>query len=180
MFFIDPYIRFLFANVHNNVFDMIFYIGHWYGKLYLTIYTILILYLSGLFLKKDKIREIGWKILQSFLFSGIVVTILKSIFGRWRPYSGHDSVSFVFFTFGPNDHLSLPSGDVAVAFAFSTIVAGIFKEKLWKIFWFGIAVLTALGRIYHDQHWFTDVVLASFIAICIGNIINNSIYSKKD
>lgn len=65
----------------------------------------------------------------------------------------------------------MPSGDVAVAFAFSTVAASVLQNKLWKIFWYGIAVLTSLGRIYHDQHWFTDVILAAAISISITQVI---------
>ncbi|MHB8339446.1 MAG: phosphatase PAP2 family protein [Ignavibacteriaceae bacterium] len=182
-FFLDEYVREYIKTIHNNLFDQIFSFAHWYGKPSLTIYSFLIFYFGGLFLVKNNYRVIGWKIFEAFILSGIIVTIIKSIFGRWRPYTEHGSSSFVFFTLGPNDHLSFPSGDVAVAFAFSVIIAGLFdnhrktryrlRHKIWKIFWYLLAVLTAIGRIYHDQHWLSDVILASAISIWVGNYINN-------
>ena len=138
----------------------------------------MLLYLAGILFSYNRIREAGWKIFEAFVLSGIIVTVIKSILGRWRPYTEHGNFAFFFLTFGPNDHLSLPSGDVAIAFAFSTIAAGLFNNKLWKIFWYGLAILTAFGRIYHDQHWLTDVLLASVISIYVGNYIN-SISSKR-
>jgi len=172
LFFIDPVIRDLFAHFHNSYFDILFQFGHWYGKVYITIISFILLYIYGILFRNDRIRELGRNICEAFIISGIIVTLIKSILGRWRPYTEHGSFNFYFFTFGPNDHLSLPSGDVAIAFAFSTIVAGCFKNKLWKVFWFGIATITAFGRIYHDQHWFTDVIMAGLISITIGRYIN--------
>ncbi|MGE5456781.1 MAG: phosphatase PAP2 family protein, partial [Methanococcaceae archaeon] len=110
---------------------------------------------------------------ESFIYSGLIVTIIKSVFGRWRPFAEHGNFSFVFFTPGPNDHLSLPSGDVAIAFAFSSVMAALFENKLWKIFWYMLALLAALGRIYHDQHWLSDTMLAAAITIWVGNFVNN-------
>lgn len=171
LFFIDPEIRYLFLKARNPFLDFIFNIAHFYGKLYLILFSFIFLYLVGLILKQKKIKKYGLLLFQSFLFSGLIVTIIKLFFGRWRPYTEHGHLSFVFFTIGPNDHLSLPSGDVAVAFAFSTVAASVLQNKLWKIFWYGIAVLTSLGRIYHDQHWFTDVILAAAISISITQVI---------
>jgi membrane-associated phospholipid phosphatase len=180
LFWFDPIVRDWFLKERNSFFDLVFNIGHLYGKLYLTFAFSLLLYLAGILFSHHKIRESGRCIFEAFVVSGIMVNIIKSIFGRWRPYTELGNFSFVFFTFGPNDHLSLPSGDVAVAFAFSTIVAGFVDNKVWKIFWFGLATLTALGRIYHDQHWLTDVILASCISIWVGNYINNISKHKSE
>jgi membrane-associated phospholipid phosphatase len=72
------------------------------------------------------------------------------------------------FTTGPNDHLSLPSGDATVAFALSAVMAGMIENRLWKIAWYGLAVVTALSRIYHDQHWLSDVLLSTIIGTIVG------------
>lgn len=168
LFLLDPFVRELFTILHNSTNDFIISIGHFYGKLYLIFFSFILFYLAGIILKKEKIRKIGLKFFESFLISGILVTVIKSFFGRWRPYTGNGSFSFVPFTLGPNDHLSLPSGDVATAFAFSVIAASLIKNKLWKVFWFFLASISAIGRIYNDQHWLTDVILAAVISITVG------------
>lgn len=180
LFFVDPFIREWFSKLHNHFFDVVFTIGHYYGKFYLTFLTVLILYLVGIIYKNENVRRSGWMFFESFLISGLIVTVLKSLFGRWRPYTGNGNLSFVFLTLGPNDHLSLPSGDVAIAFAYSTIAASFINNKLWKVFWFGLAVLTAFGRIYHDQHWFTDAILAAFISVLVGYCINKQNIEEKE
>ena len=179
IFIADYDVRLFFASIHNDFFDFIFNIGHLYGKLYLTIFFFLLLYLSGIILGNSKLRESGWKIIEAYIIAGVLVTFLKSLFGRWGPYAEHGNFSFVFITAGPNEQLSLPSGDVAIAFAFSTIVAFFYDNKLWKIFWYGLAVLTAIGRIYHDQHWLTDVILSAFISISAGIQINKQYQFSK-
>jgi membrane-associated phospholipid phosphatase len=174
---IDESARTVVQSLHNPTADRIFDFGHWYGKPFLTLGAMFIVYAGGLLLGKASLRNIGLKIFEAFAFSGIVVTIVKSLFGRWRPYAEHGSMSFIFFTFGPNEHLSLPSGDVAVAFAFSTIIAGLSNDKRWKLSWYLFAIVTAIGRMYHDQHWFSDVFLAAGIALIVGYFINNKTYS---
>jgi membrane-associated phospholipid phosphatase len=183
LFFVDPYVRTAFSEIHTHFFDEIFSFAHWYGKIHLTVDSFVFLYLIGLVINHEYLRSAGWKIFQAFAISGITITIVKSIFGRWRPYAGRGSMSFVPFTFGPNDHLSLPSGDVGVAVAYSMILAGFSENRLWKGFWYLLGVLTCLGRIYHDQHWFSDVLLAAVISISVGNYISktsvdNSLYNR--
>ena len=178
-FFEDDFVRDYIISIHNRFYDVIFAYAHWYGKPMLTICTFFLFYICGLLISKDNLRVIGLKIFESFIFSGIIVTITKSVVGRWRPYTDHGTWSFVPLTTGPNGHLSFPSGDVAVAFAFSVIIAGIFKNKFWKIFWYLIAVITSIGRIYHDQHWLSDVIAAAAISIYIGIYINKIHQSKN-
>ena len=52
-------------------------------------------------------------------------------------------------------------------------ITGTFENKIWKIFWYLFAALTAAGRIYHDQHWLSDVIIAAFISVSVGIHINN-------
>jgi membrane-associated phospholipid phosphatase len=178
-FFIDEYFRDYVKTIHNNFYDIIFSFAHLYGKPVIIICSFIFFYFYGLLQSKDNLRDIGVRLFESFIFSGVIVTILKSILGKWRPYTEKGFWAFSPFTIGPNDHLSFPSGDVAVAFAFSVIIAGIFDNVYWKIFWYFIAVITALGRIYHDQHWLSDVIAAAAISIYVGIYINNIHRSKK-
>lgn len=172
-FIFDQTIRDFFSKIHTNYFDILFNIGHLFGKLYLTIIFFLTLYFTGLILRNDTIRKNGLRIFEAFIFSGIIVTILKSLIGRWRPYTGNGSLAFTPLNFGSNDHLSLPSGDVAIAFAFSTIAAGFFDNRYWKALCYFFAVLTLLGRMYHDQHWLSDVILGALIPTLIGIKLNH-------
>ena len=173
VFLIDQTVRDFFSKIHTNYFDFIFNVGHFYGKLYLTLIFFIALYLVGLIIKSERIRKNGLRIFEAFIFSGIIVTILKALIGRWRPYTGNGNFAFAPFNLSSNDHFSLPSGDVAIAFAFSTVASSFFENKYWKVFCYSLASLTFIGRIYHDQHWLSDVILGAFISTTISVLLNN-------
>jgi len=176
IFFVDNYLRLLMLSNRNPVFDSIFSIFHIYGRIQPVIILFIVFYLTGLLFHKENIRSIGFRLFQMFIYSGIIVTILKSLIGRWRPFNGVGQLYFTPFVLGPNARLSLPSGDVAIAFVISSVFASLYDNMLWKCFWYFIAVMTSIGRIYHDQHWLSDVLLSAFITISIGIWQNN--YSK--
>ena len=168
MFFIDNNLRVWVQSTQNPFFDSVFSIFHTYGKVQPVLILFLVFYFGGLLLKKEKVRSIGYKIFQLFIYSGLIVTILKSLIGRWRPFNGVGQLYFTPFVLGPNARLSLPSGDVAIAFTISFVFSSLYDNNLWKSFWYFIASLTTIGRIYHDQHWLSDVLLSAFITISIG------------
>jgi membrane-associated phospholipid phosphatase len=180
-FLVDSQIRAVIQHHHTEVLDELFSLFHWYGKPFFSIVMIGIFYFGGIITARSRIKEIGFTLFETFAISGIIVTLLKSFFGRWRPYAGHGSVSFQMLTLGPNDHLSLPSGDVAIAFAFSTIIANTIENTLWRWIWYIFAIVTSLGRIYHDQHWMSDVLLAAVIANRIGVFLlhNKHIHAQE-
>jgi membrane-associated phospholipid phosphatase len=168
MFFVDKNLRVWVQSTQNPFFDSVFSIFHTYGKVQPALILFLVFYFGGLLLKKEKVHSIGYKIFQLFIYSGLIVTILKSLIGRWRPFNGVGQLYFTPFVLGPNARLSLPSGDVAIAFTISFVFSSLYDNNLWKSFWYFIASLTTIGRIYHDQHWLSDVLLSAFITISIG------------
>ncbi len=179
IFFIDNNLRAWILSKRNPFFDSIFSSFHLYGKVQPVLILFLVFYLTGLLFQKEKIRSIGYNIFQLFIYSGIIVTILKSLIGRWRPFNGVGAYYFTPFVLGPNARLSLPSGDVAIAFVLSSVFASLYDNILWKSFWYFIAVITAIGRIYHDQHWLSDVLLSTLITVSIGLWQNHRIQLKS-
>ena len=173
IFFVDNNLRLWMLSNSNPFFDSVFSIIHIYGRVQPVIILFIVFYLTGLLLKKENLRSIGYRLFQMFIYSGITVTILKSLIGRWRPFNGVGQLYFTPFVLGPNAKLSLPSGDVAIAFVISSVFASLYDNILWKSFWYFIAVMTSIGRIYHDQHWLSDVLLSTFITISIGIWQNN-------
>jgi membrane-associated phospholipid phosphatase len=178
MFFIDNNLRVWILTKRNPFFDSIFSIFHIYGRVQPVLILFLLFYFGGLLFKRENIRLTGYKIFQLFIYTGLIVTILKSMIGRWRPYNDVGQLYFTPFVFGPNARLSLPSGDVAIAFVLSSVFASLYDNILWKSFWYFIAVMTAIGRIYHDQHWLSDVLLSTLITLSIGFWQNHRIRIK--
>lgn len=177
--FVDNNLRLWIQSNQNHFFDSVFSIFHIYGRVQPVLILFLVFYFGGLLFKRENIRSIGYRLFQMFIYSGITVTILKSLIGRWRPFNGVGSHFFTPFVLGPNARLSLPSGDVAIAFVISSVFASIYDNILWKSFWYFIAMMTAIGRIYHDQHWLSDVLLSTLITVSIGLWQNNRIQHKS-
>jgi len=168
IYFIDNEVRTDIAGWHNGLLDAIFGFGHWYGGGKPTMYILLAMYGLGLIAGAVRLRNTGALIAESYILAGMLTISIKSLFGRWRPYTGHGSFNFVPFTTGPNDHLSFPSGHVTVAFALSSVMAGMFDNWIWKASWYGAAAITAFSRVYHDQHWLSDDMLSAIIGTSVG------------
>jgi membrane-associated phospholipid phosphatase len=167
-FVADDVVRQWFATQHNAMRDAVFSFGHWYGTGKPTLYIFASLYLVGIMFGIAIIREKGLLIAESYLLSGIVTIAVKSLLGRWRPDTGHGSLAFFPLTWGPNDHLSFPSGHATVAFALSSVIAGAYPHRWWQIFWYALAAITAVSRMYHDQHWLSDVLFSAILGTSVG------------
>jgi len=154
------------SNLNNAVFG----IDRFYGSGYTTLLTAGI-YGAGLFTGNEQIRKLGLYSSEALIFSGIVTTVLKVVIGRRRPYAGNSNLFFKPPQFFDNDYQSLPSGHTTVAFAVSTVLAKSVDNIYWKIFWYGAAGATALSRIYHNQHWVSDVFLGAAIGYYVGKFI---------
>jgi membrane-associated phospholipid phosphatase len=166
--YFDEPIRYYFLTIHGPLEDRIAGFVHIFGTGKITLYLFVGLYVAGLIINSDKIRDGGLMIGQSFLYSGLITIALKSLVGRWRPNQWHGNLTFKPFIAGPNAYLSFPSGDAAVVFALAIVVAGFFKNKLWKFLWILLAVLTSLSRLYYDAHWFSDIFFSSVNAAVAG------------
>lgn len=170
-FYLDGAVTSLITSLKSSVVDRIFEFGNWYGHGTATLYLFLGLYIIGLFFNKDKIKDTGLLIGETFIFAGFITLIFKSFFGRWRPFTNHGDFAFYGFTWSDNDHLSFTSGHANVAFCLSTVLASTTDNIYLKIFYYALAVNTGLSRIYHDQHWLSDVVMAVMIALLISKVL---------
>ncbi len=151
----------------NNFLDSVFGFFHGLGKPKSVFIIIALLYAYGFIFIKRKGVYFAFKALRFFLYSGLIVTLLKSIIGRWRPFNGAGAHQFSPFTFGNNAHLSLPSGDAAIIFSMAFAVQGLFNNTVWKWFCYSVALVTSIGRVYHYQHWTSDILLSFFICLFI-------------
>jgi len=178
-FVADELVRRWLVTQHNPIWDVVFAFGHWYGTGKPTLYVFASLYLVGIMFAVTTIRERGVLIAESYLLSGVLTIAMKSLFGRWRPYTDHGSLAFFPLTWGPNDHLSFPSGHATVAFALSSVIAGMYPHRWWQIFWYALAVITAVSRMYHDQHWLSDVLFSALIGTSVGIWLVNQHFQRS-
>ncbi|MFO7446049.1 MAG: phosphatase PAP2 family protein [Ignavibacteriaceae bacterium] len=129
-------------------------------------------YAVGLFSGNDELRVTGRLMFESLSLSGISVIALRFVFGRIRPYYEEGPWSFYWFETS-NEIQSFPSGHVVVAFGLSTVLAERIDNIWAKIGFYGIASLTAFSRVYNNQHWFSDVAVASLLGIGSGLFVLN-------
>ena len=166
--YFDEPIRYYFLMLHGPIEDRVAGFVHIFGTGKITLYLFLLIYVAGIVINSEKVRAGGLMIAQSFLYSGLITIALKSLVGRWRPNQWHGNLTFKPLIAGPNAYLSFPSGDAAVVFALAIVMAGLFKNRLWKFLWILIAVLTSLSRIYYNAHWFSDILFSSVNATVAG------------
>ena len=170
-FYLDPAVQILFIGLHNNTADAVFEFGRWYGNGAPTLYLFFGLYIGGLIFKKYSLRETGLLILESYVFSGLITLIFKSAFGRFRPYTNKGDLAFYGWNWANNDMFSYISGHAAVSFSLSTILASTTKNIYLKSFYYLLAVITCFSRIYHNQHWFSDVLSGAISAYLISRVL---------
>jgi len=170
-FYLDPAIRDLVTSISGDAAGSLMEFGRWYGNGMPTLYLFLGLYIAGLIFKKYKLRETGLLIFESYIFSGLITLIFKSAFGRFRPYTNKGDFAFYGWNWTNNDMFSYISGHAAVSFALSTILASTTENYYLKSFYYLLAVVTCVSRIYHNQHWFSDVVSGAISAYLISRVL---------
>ena len=177
LFVFDKKIKTISLKNQNKLNDIIFSLDKYHGKNY-TFYFSISLYGSGYVLKKRKLRKTGLYAIEAFLYSITITTILKSLFGRERPYNQKNNLSFHPIKLNDDHYFSLPSGHATISFAVSTVMAqSFFNNIIWKFFWYGAATMVSASRIYHNRHWISDVFLGGVIGYSVGNYVVN--FDKK-
>jgi membrane-associated phospholipid phosphatase len=124
-------------------------------------------YVTGLISGSSDIRVTGRLLLESLSFSGLSVITARFFAGRSRPYSGDGPWKFTPFTVS-NEIQSFPSGHTTVAFAMSTVLAERIDTWWSRVFFYGMAALTAYARVLNNQHWLSDVVVGSAFGVGAG------------
>src|SRR5439155_18160107 len=114
----------------------------------------------------------GRELLEALAYSGITTTALKIVIARARPYVDQGIHSFLPFD-AANGHNSLPSGHTTVAFALSTVLSQRINNVWASIALYGAASCTAFSRMYHNQHWLSDVFLGAAIGTTAGLFVSH-------
>jgi len=117
---------------------------------------------------------------SAMLQSGILVTFLKGIFGRQRPYwaDGVDHWSgpagfFKRFESGQEGRYdSFPGGHTITAFSLATVLAMQYRKSVWvPILAYTTATGVALSRVTENKHWLSDSLVSSVLGCVIGRLV---------
>ena len=135
------------------------------------------MYLFGRGANHKDFADLGWHGTEAVLLGTGITTMLKGVLGRERPYVSADTNPHDFKLFGgfANDkRQSFPSGHTTAAFAVASAVTSEIRrtmpERLWVVapVMYGGATLVGLSRMYHNNHWASDVVLGAAIGTFSG------------
>jgi hypothetical protein len=141
--------------------------NNFYGNGYATGLTFLSLYSIGMATDNNELRVMGRHVIQSFAYAGITTTVLKIIIGRNRPFVNQGA--FIYHGFSlKNAWNSMPSGHVTVASALSETLAADIDKPWAYVTFYAFDAATIFGRLYSDEHWFSDTFLAAVIGTAAG------------
>ncbi len=124
------------------------------------------MYLVGRSKENCQLQEAALAGFQAFLLSAGAAYIVKTLGGRARPMSADDPYLWT-GPFSGND--AFPSGHTARAFAVATVVSAYFPDNFWVGFGaYGLATLTASGRLLSGEHWPSDVLAGAALGYFVG------------
>ena len=149
------------------------------------------LYAAGKLSGHPDMADLGWHGTEAVILASGVTSMLKGLLGRSRPYATRDTNphDFSFLRgFGKNvsgigpdgqilrkgDFQSFPSGHTTTAFAAAAAVTSETRRMWPRSVWvvapamYGGATLVGLSRMYHNNHWASDVVLGAAIGTFSG------------
>ncbi len=112
-------------------------------------------------------KEQALHALLSAIFAWTVSQIIKQIYPIPRPYH-INGMQPLTLSLNHSDG-SFPSSHAALAFAISFAVY-LHSKKLGSLFILG-AILVALGRVYSNVHYFTDVIAGGTIGILAAYLL---------
>jgi len=126
----------------------------------------------------ESLADVGLHVGGATVVASVVTQLLKGVAGRARPYVTADTNARAFqFARGfrkGEDYTSFPAGHPTVAFAAASALTS--ETRHW---WpgaaryvaplaYGGATLVGLARMYHDDHWASDVAMGAGIGTFSG------------
>jgi membrane-associated phospholipid phosphatase len=176
-FFLDKTVKEFSQRSQSGFNDYLFNIDNIYGDKIITSASLLgfygISYLSG----NEKMLSLSERAILSTVVTTVVVSGIKELVGRSRPYRDKGNFDFKPFSFKDRNR-SFPSGHAAVTFAISTVFAEEYDNLLWKTFWYGSAATVAGARIYHNKHWLSDVIIGGAMGYYVA-MKTSEMYKRK-
>lgn len=126
--------------------------GDWYGNGYLIVGGTVGLLALGHLTDHPRMSAFGADLAESLVMASGVVWTLKPTVNATRPDGGHHS---------------FPSGHTAAAFSVAPVIA---HHLGWKagLGAYGLATVTALGRMEDRRHYLSDVLFGAAIGVASG------------
>jgi membrane-associated phospholipid phosphatase len=152
--------------------------GRIWGELYSPIVLFAGFAAHSLITNNVSTRKVAYEIGQASLYAGAITLILKTAFGRARPYMNEGTASYHPFSFRDDFH-SFPGGHTATAFVLSTVLSRNAGPTWLKILAYLPAVITPFSRVYEDQHWVSSCFFGGALGYFVAKWVVD-IHEKKD
>jgi membrane-associated phospholipid phosphatase len=104
------------------------------------------------------------RVAAGYAVSNAIVSVLKPVVGRHRPDSTNDAWRFAPFSADGSWH-SFSSSHAVHAFSLSAGVAMTSRRPWLQALAYTEASMVAWSRVYHDEHWASDVTASAVIGV---------------
>jgi membrane-associated phospholipid phosphatase len=152
--------------------------GRIWGELYSPIVLFGGLAAHSLITNDMTTRKIAYEIGQASLYTGAITLILKTAFGRARPFMNEGISGYHPFSFRDDFH-SFPGGHTATAFVLSTVLSRNAGPKWLKVLAYLPAVITPFSRIYEDMHWVSSCFFGGALGYFVAKWVVD-LHEKND
>lgn len=164
------------ALVGNAIIDFSFYYLTYLGDGRIAVIILLLILAYNV--------RLGLAATLSFITAGLATNALKYFFFADinRPFFFKAYENFQLkLVEGVDNHIhnSFPSGHATQAFSIFLLLALYTTNKLYKLLYLLLAILTAFSRMYLSQHWLPDVLAGSFIG-CVFAVLYYYFIIEKD
>lgn len=170
--FLDEEANDFFKRNHSRTADKLADIGVEYGEPRTVVLLTGGVYVIGLVAQNEWLRESAVILTGALLPAGLLQTAAKITAGRARPHLGLGYDAFEPFR-REEAYYSFVSGHTMVAMATSHVFAKRLDNFAAKAGLYSLGALAGAARMYHEDHWLTDVVLGSALAIASVNAVTN-------
>jgi len=143
--------------------------GRIYGEWYAIGGVASVFGIYGLIAKDDRAKKISIELVQAGIYAELITHLLKNTIGRARPYTNEGAFSYHPFSFFDVDYNSMPSGHTTSAMALSTVMSRHANKMVFKVLAYAPAAFTMFSRMYQNQHFLSDEILACGIGYFVGN-----------
>lgn len=145
-----------------------------------TLPALALIYGVGAIRKDDKGKYTALKGIESYALGFVTAQVLKQLTHRDRPYMNNPPDPYMWYgPFHAPSNSSFPSGHSTIAFAVATVIATSYRNTIWvPIVCYTLAGLTALSRVYQNDHWLSDIFIGSALGFAIGKTVMNNHLKK--
>jgi membrane-associated phospholipid phosphatase len=116
-------------------------------------------------LGRSRLHDASWLAAIAFASAGLVEFALKHLVGRPRPDVELAGAGLI----GPHflaDFDSFPSGHATSVFTVAAVFAAYYPRLRWPLY--ALAAAIALGRVYLERHYVSDIVAGAAIGLALA------------